>query len=211
MKTKQMTDLCAAVTGRALTFDCGGEIPLESKIGVFREGYPSNIARYPHFVWATPKDEDNVMRSFITAFCSKYKEPDPETYFDYDGKPSFDRHAAEWNNPKTRHLSPCWHHHAGHMLSKDKLRAQVEAGFARMTPGQFSLCFYPANYGIGIFSLFGGRWIDESIAAMAQHLRANAIPFRNELSEKHWVTRFVIGATREAHAALLSGYKPEVA
>jgi hypothetical protein len=208
MKTQQMTELIAAMTGRKLTLDCGEEIPLDSKVGVYREGLPKESERhYPHFVWKTPKDEDNLIRSFVTCFCSKYREPDPATYFDYSGNPSFGKYAEQWNNPATRADSPCWHHHAGHMLSKEKLKAQIEANFAAFSGPQFSLCFYPTNYGIGIFTLYGGKWVQDSLTLMAEHLKRNAIPYRNEMSKAFWVTRFVIGATKEMHAQILGSLK----
>lgn len=208
MKKTQMESLIHAMTGRRLTLDCGEDIPSDYNVGVYREGRAkSEDCRYPHFTWKTPKDEDNTIRSFITAFCSKYKEPDPASYFDYDGKPAFDKYAAQWNNLATRADSVCWHHHAGHMLSKEQLRAQVEFNFAAFTGKDFTLCFYPTNYGIGIFTMLGGQWVKESLAAMSAHLKANGIPFRNEMSDKFWVTRFVIGATKDLHAQILSGFK----
>lgn len=205
MKTFQMTNLIEAMTGRKLTLDCADAIPLDCKVGVYRAGCPKQGEHHcPHFVWKTPKDEDNIIRSFITAFCTKYKEPNPASYLDYNGKPNFEKYATTWNDETLRCDSPCWHHHVGHMLSSEQLRSQVEFNFAGFTSGQFSLCFYPTNYGVGLFTLMGGKWVIESLNAMARHLSGNSIPYRTELSRAHWVTRFVIGATKDMHAQILS-------
>ena len=112
MKTAQLQQLIQAMTKRGLTLDCADEIPLESTVGVYRVGRPKSDGNWPWFTWKTPKDEDNLIRSFITAFCSKYREPDPATYLDYSGKPRFCEYAAKWNDPATRPDSPCWNHHA---------------------------------------------------------------------------------------------------
>jgi hypothetical protein len=208
MKKTHLEKLIHALTGRVLTLDGPDELPLETKLGVYREGRPQGDANYPWFTWQTPKDEDNLIRSFVSCFCAKYREPNPASYYDYHGKPAFDKYAVTWNNPMTRFNSPCWNHHVSHMLTKEALREQVEARAANFTPAQAALCFYPTNYGVGIFSLFGGPWVASNLQAMAAHLTALGVPFRTELSRAQWVTRCVINAGKPVHIHLLSTYCP---
>ena len=198
MKTAQFQELIQNVTGRKLFFTINSdEIPLDVKIAIYRPG-----CRWYSFIWKTPKNEDALLRSFITAFCTKYKEPDPSTY---EGN-QWERYAEKWDNLETRFECAAWHHHATHMLNKDKLREQVAANFANFSREMGRLGFYPTNYGIGLFTAFGGQWVKDSLSEMAKHLEASFIPFSNELSEKGWVTRFLIKTTRENHSAILGGF-----
>ena len=198
MKTAQFQELIQNVTGRKLFFTINSEeIPLEAKIAVYRPG-----SRWCSFIWKTPKNEDSLLRSFITAFCTKYKEPDPSTY---EGK-QWERYAEKWDNPETRFECGAWNHHSCHMTTKDKLRDQIAENFANFSSEMGRLGFYSTNYGIGLFTAFGGKWVDDSLSEMKRHLKTNFIPFSNELSEKGWVTRFLIKTNKENHTAILGGF-----
>jgi hypothetical protein len=207
MKTDQFQKLVQAVTGRPLTFSCDSEeVPLDSKITINRPWKEGKTVFA--FNWKTPKKEDSLLRSFITAFCSNYKEPDPKTYS--RNCPCYGdtwiKYAESWENPETHWNCSLWHHHAGHMTSKSKLKEQVVSNFESFDAGTARLGFYATNYGIGIFTIYGGSWVKESLAKMSSYLQENSIPYRNELSDAGWVTRFIIGVEKPAHMNILNGY-----
>ena len=209
MKTSQLQELIQAATGRPLTIHgAGEEIPLDTKLQIGRPYGARGKAETLAFEWRTPKKEDSILRSFITAFCSKYKEPDPATYARNCScyGDTWMGYEQPWNDPATHWNCALWGHHASHMLSKDKLRAQVVANFSRFDSSMARLGFYETNYGIGLFTVYGGAWITQALSDMAQHLDSKAIPFSNELSEAGWVTRFVIGLDKPQHAAILGAY-----
>lgn len=210
MKTSQLQELIQAATGRPLTIHGAGvEIPLASKVHIFRPyGAPGRAAETLAFEWKTPKKEDSILRSFITAFCSKYKEPDPATYSRNCScyGDTWARYETPWNDPATHWICAPWGHHVSHMLSKAKLQDQVRANFATFDSGMARLGFYETNYGIGLFTVYGGAWITTALSDMARYLDSRGVPFRNELSEAGWVTRFVIGADKPQHAAILGSY-----
>jgi hypothetical protein len=198
MKTAQFQELIKHATGRNLTIKIeSDEIPLDAKIAVYRPG-----SRWYSFIWKTPKNEDSLLRSFITAFCTKYKEPDPSTYEERQ----WERYAEKWDNLETRFECGAWYHHSYHMLSKDKLREQIAENFANFSGEMGRLGFYSTNYGIGLFTAFGGKWVEDSLSEMKMHLEKSFIPFSNELSEKGWVTRFLIKTSKENHTAILGGF-----
>jgi len=199
MKTTQFQDLIQAATGRPLTLVCDSdEIPLAGKIAVMRQG-----GRWPAFAWVTPKNEDSLLRSFLTAFCSKYREPDPDRY---DGDEWLRSYAAKWADPATHDTCAPWGHHGFYMLSKEKLREQVESNFSGFTADMARIGFYPTKYGIGIFTIYGGQGSRDALAAMALHLETHGIPYRNEMSDAGWVTRFVLGLEKPEHAAILGEF-----
>lgn len=202
MKTSQFQALIQAVTNRPLTLkNTDGEIALEQTVTIYRPFKPGETR--PAFDWKTPKKEDSLFRSFITAFCSKYLEPDPSTY--EDG--SWERNYAEkWNDPESHWTCSPWHHHRTHQYSKDKLKSQIIENFSKFDSSMARLGFYETNYGIGIFTLYGGPWVRTSLESMANYLQGQAIPFRNELSDAGWVTRFVIGLDKIAHNRILGTF-----
>ena len=206
MTKLQFEKLIQKVTGRALeirltpdkTMGDDVEIPLGTKVGIYRYGTKS---RCYDFTWTTPKKEDSLLRGFITSFCSKYREPDPARYGS-----RWIEYAEEWDNPLTRNDSSAWGHHAWDMLSPEKLREQVHANFSNLTALEGRLGFYATHYGIGLFTGFSGAWVETALTDMKNHLTAVGIPFRNEMSEKGWVTRFVIGLEKPQHAAILGKF-----
>jgi hypothetical protein len=209
MKTNQFQELIQAVTGRQLILDNPlEEIPLGSKVSIRRPYGHKGVETVHTFDWKTPKKEDSLLRSFITAFCSKYKEPDPETYsrnFKIYGD-TWEKYAEAWNSTETHWNCSLWSHHASHQTSKEKLKSQVIANFARFDSNSARLGFYETNYGIGIFTIYGGEWVEKSLSSMSNHLVGLGIPYRNELSDAGWVTRFVIGLDKPAHSNILGKY-----
>jgi len=207
MKTNQFQELIQAITGRPLVLNTQfEEIPLDSTVSI-RRPYKEGETRFS-FDWKTPKKEDSLLRSFITAFCSKYLEPDPATYSRNCScyGDTWKRHEEAWENPETHWNCALWGHHRDHQTSKDKLKSQVIANFAKFDAGMAKLGFYETNYGIGIFTIYGGAWVEESLASMSEYLTRQGIPYRNELSDAGWVTRFVIGIDKPTHSNILGGY-----
>jgi hypothetical protein len=207
MQASQFEKLIQAVTGRPLTLiSTTGEIPLDSKVSIFRP-WKKGDARFS-FEWKTPKKEDSLLRSFVTAFCSKYYEPDPDTYSRNCScyGDTWARHAEAWESPETHWNCAIWGHHTSHMTSKEKLRKQVEANFSNFDSGMARLGFYSTNYGIGLFTIYGGPWVETSLAEMAKHLGIQGVPFKNELSEAGWVTRFLIGLEKPSHSRILGSF-----
>jgi hypothetical protein len=207
MKTNQFQELIQAITGRPLVLDTQfEEIPLDSTVAI-RRPYIEGETRFS-FDWKTPKKEDSLLRGFITAYCSKYLEPDPATYSRNCScyGDIWKRYEEAWENPETHWNCALWGHHRDHQISKGKLKSQVIANFAKFDAGKAKLGFYETNYGIGIFTVYGGAWVEESLASMSEYLTRQGIPYRNELSDAGWVTRFVIGIDKPAHSNILRGY-----
>lgn len=210
MKTDNFTRLVQSVTSRPFTFSIrngfrdikpvGEEIACESQYFV---GYTLPLSgRLVGFDWKTPKSDEKMLRSFITAFTSKYREPDPATYVsDPYGAKSWDEMTAEkreW----------AFGHHASHMLSKEKLLEQVKASFAlpEMESALIRWGFYETEYGIGIFSFWLTVSVRRSIEAMRAFLAKEGISAREEFSDARWVYRFRVEASKEIHRALLSTF-----
>lgn len=152
------------------------------------------------FYWKTPKTEDKMLRSFITAFTSKYREPDPRCYTTCS--PYF---APSWNEMTAEKQEFAYCHHASNMFSKESLLKQVEANFAKdgVSTGLIRYGFYNTEYGIGIFCFWMTEGVNTAINVMKDHLQKLSIPFTNEFSEARWVFRFKIGLTKETHLALI--------
>lgn len=210
MKTDNFTRLVQSVTSRPFTFSIrngfrdmkpvGEEIACESQYFV---GYTLPLSgQLVGFDWKTPKADEKMLRSFITAFTSKYREPDPATYVsDPYGAKSWDEMTAEkreW----------AFGHHASHMLSKEKLLEQVKASFAlpEMESALIRWGFYETEYGIGIFSFWLTVSVRRSIEAMRAFLANKGISAREEFSDARWVYRFRVEASKEIHKALLSTF-----
>jgi hypothetical protein len=207
MQANQFEKLIQSVTGRPLTLSIDAEeVPLDSTVKVFRPRRLGETVRA--FEWKTPKKEDSLLRSFITAFSSKYLEPDAETYSRNCSVygDTWKRHVDAWESPDTHWNCALWGHHRSHMLSKEKLMKQVEANFSSFDSGMARLGFYSTNYGIGLFTIYGGPWVETSLAEMAKHLEIQGVPFKNELSEAGWVTRFLIGLEKPAHSRILGNF-----
>jgi hypothetical protein len=194
MQTSQFEKLIQAVTGRPLLLSLTSEeIPLSGTVAVLRPHKPGTTAEA--YEWKTPSKEDSLLRSFLTAFCSRYLEPDPASYTDWA------KHADEWEDARW-HCS-LWGHHRSYKVSPEKLRSQIIANFSGFDAVSARLGFYPTLYGIGIFTFYGGAWAKNALTEMAGYLRSQSIPFKMEMSDAGWVTRFVIGLDKETHRGLL--------
>lgn len=153
------------------------------------------------FKWKTPKVDDKMLRSFITAFTSKYREPNPASYdYEYGGR------QYTWAEKTDEQKEYCYIHHASHMFSKQQLLEQIEANFSKegITSGLIRYGFYPTLYGIGIFCFWMTSGVIKAIDQMKEHLNRQSIPFTNEFSDARWVYRFKIGLTKESHIGLIN-------
>jgi hypothetical protein len=157
------------------------------------------------FIWKTPKADEKMLRSFITAFTSKYREPNPAAY-DYMVKIYGEK--SRWSNMSDEDKEFAYCHHASNMYSKEELLKQVEANFSKenITNGLIRYGFYPTEYGIGIFCFWMTTGVNSAIAAMNKYLNAANIPFTNEFSDARWVFRFKLGISKSVHTNLLNQF-----
>lgn len=157
------------------------------------------------FKWKAATSEDKILRSFITAFTTKYLEPNPKAY-DYSAKTYGE--SALWVNKSEEEKEYACRHHRSNMLSKEDLMKQVEFNFntPEMESTMLRYGFYPTEYGIGIFCFWETQSVVNAINAMAKYLQKTSIPFKNEFSDARWVLRFKLGLTKEQHIFLLSNF-----
>jgi hypothetical protein len=206
MKTESFTHLINAITGRAFS--------LEKRLNWRETEKPSSevlcetiyfvsillpiTGRACGFDWKTPKTDEKMLRSFITAFTSKFREPDPETYIS----------GTSWNLMGDEKREHAYNHHLGHMLSKEKLLAQVQARFAcPQIENALNLWgFYPTEYGVGIFCFWQTEFVNKAIENMRKHLFEKGIETREEFSDAKWVYRFRIEASKEIHTSILNEF-----
>ena len=79
MLTQNFQNLIQLVTGRDFIIDTtDNEIFFEKQYEIIRVLPASK--RAVGFSWKTPKSDEKMLRSFITAFTSKYREPNPANY-----------------------------------------------------------------------------------------------------------------------------------
>lgn len=86
MTTSNFQNLIRLITDRDFSIKTDDtELQFEKEYVIYR--MLPITARPVSFTWKTPKAEDKILRSFITAFTSKYREPNPATYdYEYGGK-----------------------------------------------------------------------------------------------------------------------------
>jgi hypothetical protein len=202
MRTENFNNLIQIATGRdfkILTQD--PELITEKEYFIFRK-LPVT-GKTISFTWKTPKTEENFLRSFITAFCSKYREPNPGAYTTC--APYF---SPGWDQMTAEKQEFAYNHHAGNMYSKKQLMDQVEANFSNpdIKAGLNRYGFYATEYGIGTFVLFATKYVEQSISEMAEYLKKQNIAFSNEYSQARWVLRFKINATKQIHENILSSF-----
>lgn len=200
MKTSNFQHLIQLATGRDFIIKTNGnDLEFEREYLIYRILPVSK--REISFVWKTPKSEDKMLRSFITSFTSKYREPNPANYTTCSPyfSPSWDEMTAE-----KQEFAYC--HHASNMYSKDALLKQVEANFSKegIATGLIKYGFYNTEYGIGIFCLWATEGVLLAINTMKKHLEKLSIPYSNEFSEARWVYRFKIGLTKETHLSIIN-------
>jgi hypothetical protein len=202
MKTAQFTNLIQIATGRDFQIaTTDTELINEKDYFVFRK-LPIT-GKVVSFKWTTPKADDKYLRSFITAFCSKYREPDPAAYTTCS--PYF---SPSWSEMEPIKQEYAYSHHASNMYNKKQLMEQVESNFnnPEITQGLNRYGFYATEYGVGTFVLFATRYVEQSISDMAAYLKRQGIAFSNEYSEAGWVLRFKINASKPIHENILASF-----
>lgn len=200
MITANFQNLIRLVTGRDFSIKTDDiELEIEKEYLVYRVLPITNWRA--SFTWKTPKAEDKMLRSFITAFTIKYREPDPASYTTC--APYFSPSWAEMTAER-KEIAYC--HHASNMYSKAELLKQVEANFAKdeTCSGLIRYGFYNTEYGIGIFCFWMSSAVQNAINVMKKHMEKLSIPYTNEFSDARWVFRFKIGLTKEAHLSIIS-------
>lgn len=202
MKTTQFINLIQLATGRDFQIATEDqELINEKDYFVFRK-LPVT-GKVISFKWTTPKAEEKYLRSFITAFTTKYREPDPAAYTTCS--PYF---SPAWNEMTAEKQEYAYSHHASNMYNKRQLMDQVEANFnnPEITQGLNRYGFYATEYGIGTFVLFATRYVEQSIFEMAEYLKKQNIAFSNEYSDARWVLRFKINASKPIHENILASF-----
>lgn len=200
MTTTNFQNLIRLITGREFVINTVDvELQFEKEYPIYR--VLPLTRRSASFTWKTPKAEDKMLRSFITAFTSKYREPNPATYdYNYGGK----EYRWDWKTDLEKEYAYC--HHATHMYGKEALLKQVEDNFSNpdICSGLMRYGFYETNYGIGIFCFWMTSGVQSAINAMTSHLNKLSIPFTNEFSDARWVFRFKVGISKESHLSIIN-------
>lgn len=200
MYTANFQNLIRLVTARGFIIKTNeAELQPETEYFIYRVLPVSG--RSVSFYWKTPKTEDKFLRSFITAFTSKYREPNPAAY--RTCSPYF---SPSWDEMTAENQEFAYMHHSSNMYSKEALLKQVEENFAKdgISTGLIKYGFYNTEYGIGIFCFWMTAGVNTAINAMKAHLQKLSIPFTNEFSDARWVFRFKVGLTKESHLALIN-------
>lgn len=200
MQTENFKNLIQLITGRDFSINTQDEeIQFEKEYSIYR--VLPITGRHIYFSWKTPKAEDKMLRSFITTFTSKYREPNPKNYTTC--APYF---SPSWDEmpPENKEFAYC--HHASNMYSKEDLLSQIEANFSKdgITNGLLRYGFYETLYGIGIFCFWMTNGVQAAINKMNEHLNNLSIPYSNEFSDARWVYRFKIGLSKQTHLQILS-------
>lgn len=202
MNTQNFTKLINEITGREFFIDTNSE-NLETETEYFIYKILPIRQRKVGFYWSTPKTNDKFLRSFITAFTSKYKEPNPEAFNETYGGVKY-----SWNEKSELEKEQMYMSHFSNMFSKSKLLEQIENNFNKDSISE-TLCkygFYTTEYGIGIFCYFNTDGVVNSIAKMTNYLKSKSIPFKNEFSDAKWVFRFVLNLDKTKHELLLNSF-----
>jgi len=153
------------------------------------------------FDFKIPKNEESIIKSFISTFCNKYKQPNPAAYNGVYG--------SDWSKMNDSDKEFAYYHHRSNMYSKTQLLEQIKENL-NDSKVEDVLCkygFYSTLYGLGIFVLFSGIYEINAINRMKAYLLENGIPYKNELSDANWVYRFVINANKDIHSDLLSKFR----
>lgn len=200
MLTSNFQNLIRLVTGRDFSIKTNDtELQFETEYCIYRVLPVSQ--RPVSFMWKTPKADEKMLRSFITAFTSKYREPNPANYTTCS--PYF---SPSWSEMSAEKQEFAYCHHASNMYSKAALLKQVEDNFANdaIATGLIRYGFYNTEYGIGIFCFWMTAGVNSAINTMASHLQKLSIPFTNEFSDAKWVYRFKLGLTKESHLSIIN-------
>lgn len=199
MKAENFTKIIQKMTGRNFVVRTeDAELISDKKYYIYRELPLSK--RKIGFDFKTPKNEENILKSFISTFTNKYREPDPEKY----KKNSF--RSTGWEDMTEEQKEFAYCHHSSNMYSKDKLldiiRENLKSEEAINTLSLYG--FYETLYGIGVFVLFGAEY--KAIKGLKTYLENEQIPFTNEFSDKGWVYRFKINLDKDIHKSIIINY-----
>jgi hypothetical protein len=201
METLKFEKLIQEITGRDFIINTTDkDIQPEKEYHIFR--VLPTTERKVSFYWKTAKTNEKMLKSFITTFSNKYREPNPENY---DGKYFGSK---KWDDMSDQQKEYAYGHHASNMYSKNKLLEQVQDNFNK--PGiTETLCkygFYSTEYGIGIFALWATDGVMEAINKMSKYLKSKSIPYTNEFSDAKWVLRFKLGLDKQTHSNILNSF-----
>jgi len=202
MKTKTFENLIEAVTGRKLLIDTESEDILNDTEYIVYRILPLTKIKVS-FKWKAAKTDEKMLRSFITAFTSKYREPNPLSYdYEYGGKQYF------WKDKTDEEKEYAVFHHVSHMYSKEKLLQQVQENFSnpQIEKSLIRYGFYTTEYGIGIFAFWETEYVVNAINKLKEFLSGKNIPFSNEYSDARWVYRFKLNISKDAHNNLLQSF-----
>lgn len=205
MKTKNFEILIKTITGREFIVDTKDtEIKVNSEYLIYRTLPVSK--RNISFNFKTPKNEENLLKSFINQYCKKYREPNPANYTGhYCG--TYNPNDA-WENKSEEEKEFCYYHHASNMFSHKTLLEQIKTNLDNPNV-ENTFCkygFYPTIYGIGIFVLFSGKYEMSAIEKLSNYLLKEGIPFKNEFSNAKWVYRFIINLQKDIHEKILNSF-----
>lgn len=202
MNTSNFQNLIQAITGRELIINTNdAEIIPEKEYQIYKIFPITQIKS--SFKWKAAKTEEKMLRSFITAFCSKYTEPNPASYdYVYGGKQYF------WKDKSEEEKEQCIFHHRSRQYSKDQLMKQVSDNFNKesIQDALLKYGFYHTEYGLGIFCFWETEYVVNSINKLKQFLSTQGIPFKNEFSDAKWVFRFKLNLTKENHLSILKQF-----
>jgi len=199
MQTNKFTSLIQSITARNLKIDTTDEI-LQFEKEYFIYIILPITERKIYFKWVTPKTTDKFLRSFITAFTTKFFEPNP---LSYSG-----RYGSKWEDMDAKQREYAYHHHRSNMYSKKDLLEQIQANFNTdaIENTLIKYGFYSTEYGIGIFALWATEGVLNAIQRLKNHLQSKNIPYTNEFSDARWVYRFKLGLPKEINTTILNSF-----
>ena len=201
MDAQKFINLVNALTKREFTIQRNPSELVESAEYYIYRTLPAT-GRNVGFVFKTPKNPENIVKTFINQYCKKYREPNPANY---DGKyPG----SVKWEDKSEEQREYAYSHHASNMYSEKTLLEQIKENL-NSPEIELALCrygFYETHYGLGIFVLFSGRYEQEAIARLSKYLNGLGIPYSNEFSQARWVYRFVLNVSKEIHKELLQSF-----
>lgn len=202
MTTANFQNLIRLVTGRDFSIKTEDiELQFEKEYVIYRI---LPVTKHSiSFTWKTPKSDEKMLRSFITSFTSKYREPNPAAYITCS--PYF---SPSWSEMTAENQEFAYCHHASNMFSKDQLMKQVEDNFGKdsIANGLIRYGFYPTEYGVGIFCFWMTNGVISAIDAMKRYLNSINIPFTNEFSDARWVFRFRLEISKPVHTNILEQF-----
>jgi hypothetical protein len=200
MKTKNFEKLIQAITTRDFIINTQDEELQFNKEYYIYKTLPIT-ERKVIFKWTTPQTEEKLLKSFITAFTTKYFEPRPESY---SGK-----YGTLWSDKTEKEKEYAYMHHRSNMYSKTDLLNQIQLNFENelIYESLIKYGFYHTEYGIGIFVFWATKYVIEAISYMKQYLDKNNIPYSNEFSDAKWVYRFKININKDKHYQILKSFQ----